>query len=91
MQIVVKAFALLKERIGQGELTLNLENGATLRKLIGILGERCGPDIEKMLFSSAGDIDPDVLVSHNGKRITSADVPLSDGDLVLFLSPMPGG
>lgn len=91
MEIVVKAFALLKERIGQGELALNIENGATLRKLISILGERCGPDIEKMLLTSTGDIDPDVLVSHNGKRITNADFSLTDGDLVLFLSPMPGG
>ena len=91
MEIVVKAYALLKERIGQGDLVLNIENGATLRKLIAILGERCGPDIEKMLLTSAGDIDPDVLVSHNGKRITNADASLSDGDLVLFLSPMPGG
>jgi len=91
MEIVVKAYALLKERIGQGELTLTIENGATLRKLITILGERCGPDIEKMLLTSTGDIDPDVLVSHNGKRITNVDASLSDGDLVLFLSPMPGG
>lgn len=91
MEIVVKAYALLKERIGQGELALNIENGATLRKLIAILGEKCGSDIEKMLLTSAGDIDPDVLVSHNGKRITNADFSLSDGDLVLFLSPMPGG
>lgn len=91
MEIVVKAYALLQERIGRGQLTLHLDNGATLRQLIGMLGERCGQDIERLLLTSGGDIDPDVLVSHNGNRVTSVDTFLSEGDLVLFLSPMPGG
>ena len=91
MQVVVKAYALLKEKTGVGEVALDVEEGSTVRHLIDLLGEKYGRDIASLLLTSSGEIDSDVLVSHNDVRITSADTPLSQGDLVLFLSPMPGG
>jgi molybdopterin converting factor small subunit len=91
MKVVVKAYALLKERTGEGEIALDVEEGSTVRHLIALLGERYGQDIASLLLTSSGEIDSDVLISHNDVRITNADTPLSQGDLVLFLSPMPGG
>ena len=91
MQVVVKAYALLKQRAGTGEIALEVEEGSTVRHLIELLGERYGRDLANIVLTASGEIDTDVLVSHNDIRITDADTPLSQGDLVLFLSPLPGG
>ncbi len=91
MQVVVKAYALLKQRTGTGEIALEVEEGSTVRHLIELLGERYGRDLANIILTTSGEIDSDVLVSHNDIRITDADTPLSQGDLVLFLSPLAGG
>ena len=91
MEVVVKAYGLLRERIGQDELKLNLSDSTNLRQLFRVLGDKCGRDIEKLVLTAEGDLDPGVLVSHNGNQVTSADAPLGAGDVILFLSPMPGG
>lgn len=91
MEVVVKSYGLLRERIGRGELKLNLSDSTSLRELFRIVGDACGRDIEKLVLTADGDIDPEVLVSQNGEQVTNADAPLSPGDVVMFLSPMPGG
>lgn len=91
MQVVVKAYALLKQRAGTGEIALEVEEGSTVRHLIELLGEKYGRDLANIVLTTSGEIDSDVLVSHNDVRITDADTPLSQGDLVLFLSPLAGG
>ncbi|MBI4287732.1 MAG: MoaD/ThiS family protein [Chloroflexi bacterium] len=91
MQLTVKAFALLKERLGTGQVAVELKDGATLGDLIRTLGARYGHDLENILLTDDGALADEVVVSLNDSKVDRADAPLREGSIVFFIPPLSGG
>lgn len=91
MEVRVKAYAVLKDRIGVGEVPLEVKEGATVRDAIKLLSAKYGSDIEKFFLSPKGEILDEVFISHNGVMVDRADKPLTPGDLILLIPPFGGG
>lgn len=91
MQLTVKAFALLKERLGTGQVVVELKDGATLRDLIRHLSARYGRDLENILLAQDGALADEVVVSLDEAKVEGADSPLREGSIVFFIPPLSGG
>jgi molybdopterin converting factor subunit 1 len=81
VKVKVKFFAILRERVGAGEITSELAEGSTVESLWKTI--RSGyPALEKA--------DVRLLYAVN-KNYVSADHVLKDGDEVVFIPPVSGG
>lgn len=80
--ITVKLFAMLREKAGSAELTID-EHPATVEDLLGLVGRRA-PALSEVL--SCGRI----LIAVN-QEFVRADAPLKDGDEVALMPPFSGG
>jgi molybdopterin synthase catalytic subunit len=81
MRIHVKLFAVLRERAGSEQLTLELAEGATVRAAVEQVGLRM-PMIRDLL--------PRVAFAVNRAYVKS-DATLSDGDELALIPPVSGG
>ncbi len=90
IKVAVRAFALLKERIGAGEVIMYLPEGATVEQLIEAMGEKYGRDLPNILLTRDHELADDVLVSLDGTRVDAGD-PVHEGSLVFFIPPLSGG
>ncbi len=91
MQLTVKAFALLKERLGTGQVVVELKEGATLGDLIRTLASKYGRDLENILLTDDGALADEVVVSLNDNKVDNADAPLTEGSIIFFIPPLSGG
>lgn len=91
MQLTVKAFALLKDRLGTGQVVVELKDGATLGDLIRTLGARYGHDLENILLTDDGALADEVVVSLDGDKVEGADSKLKEGSVLFFIPPLSGG
>lgn len=73
IQVKVEFIGLLREITGENQLTLDMEEGATLKDVIGRLAGKYGKDLENRILE-ANHISDDALVIFNGKSIRAADV-----------------
>ena len=96
MRIAILTFGVLREMVGESEATVELEEGATVGELIGILRGRTsnasrrnssGSDVESE--SDAG-VWRSLAVAVN-RTYASLDVVLREGDEVALLPPVSGG
>lgn len=81
LRIHVKLFALLRERAGTGELTMDLPAGATVgeaRKRLSDELPTLGPLLERVAFA----------INHEYVR---PEAPLRDGDELALIPPVSGG
>ncbi|MHC1579588.1 MAG: ubiquitin-like small modifier protein 1 [Candidatus Alkanophagales archaeon] len=92
MRVRVRAFAVFREMIGAGEVTLELDGGSSVRdvleKLCGIYG------IYDKLFDASGNLRDYVHVLKNGKHINfigGLDAEVRDGDEIAIFPPAAGG
>ncbi len=81
MRVRLLLFAGLREAVGQKDMVLELEEGASLQQLVTRLGEQ---------FPPVAKYQDRLLMSVNEKR-ASLDTALEDGDEVALLPPMSGG
>ena len=81
MRIRVKLFAIVKERAGVGELTLELPDGATVAAAAGALKER---------FSAAATFLDRGAFAVNRDYVGAATT-LRDGDELAVIPPVSGG
>lgn len=91
MQLTVKAFALLKDRLGTGQVVMELKDGATLGDLIHTLGVEYGHDLENILLTDDGALADEVVVSLDGDKVEGADSKLKEGSVLFFIPPLSGG
>ncbi len=91
MQLTVKAFALLKERLGTGQVVVELKEGATLGDLIRTLASKYGRDLENILLTDDGALADEVVVSLNDIKVDRADAKLHEGSIIFFIPPLSGG
>jgi molybdopterin synthase catalytic subunit len=81
MRITVKLFAILRDRAGTPELSLDLPAGATVATAGELLGER---------LPALRDFLPRVAYAVN-RDYAKPDAPLSDGDELAVIPPVSGG
>jgi molybdopterin synthase catalytic subunit len=81
MRVTVKLFAVLRERAGTGEITLDLPPGATAATAAAALGEQT-PALEKFLGQVAYAVN---------RSYVPATEPLCDGDELAIIPPVSGG
>jgi hypothetical protein len=87
MKVVIRAFGILKE----GVVTLDLEEGCTVRDAIRLLNERYRKEVEDLLLTRTSELGEEVFVFHDGFPVDNAQAPLTDGDLFLTLALTLGG
>ncbi len=81
MKVKVRFFAALRERVGANEITIEVVEGCTVRKLWGTLQEdypKLAPVNMKLLYAVNRDY-------------VGADHVLKDMDEVVFVPPISGG
>lgn len=81
MQITLKFFAVVRERLGESELIIELPEGSTIG------------DVREIVNTMAGDHTPLVERSMTmlNQEYAQRDELLSDGDEVAFIPPVSGG
>jgi molybdopterin converting factor subunit 1 len=81
MQITLKFFAVVRERLGESELIIELPEGSTIG------------DVREIVNTMAGDHAPLVERSMTmlNQEYAQRDELLSDGDEVAFIPPVSGG
>ena len=81
MRIRVKLFAIVKERAGAGEVSLDLPDGATVAAVAAALEQRF-PVVAGFLGRSAFAVN---------REYVDAATALRDGDEVAVIPPVSGG
>ena len=81
MQVTIRLFARLQDLAGTGELARDVEEGATVGAVWGILtGE----------FPALAEYESSISTAVNAEY-SRMDSTVSDGDEVAFLPPVSGG
>ena len=81
MQIKVKFFAILRERVGKSELLQEIPEGSTIKDLWRELQNE---------YRALSPIDIKLLYAVNSDYV-DANYVLRDGDEVVFVPPVSGG
>ena len=81
MKVQVKFFAILRERVGTGEITKEVREGSTVGELWASL---------KQEYAKLSAIDMRLLYAVN-QNYVNADYILKDRDEVVFVPPVSGG
>ncbi|HTM07898.1 MAG TPA: molybdopterin converting factor subunit 1 [Verrucomicrobiae bacterium] len=81
MKVTVKFFAILRERVGAGEITKEIQAGSTVADLWQAL---------KADYPKLAPVDTRLLYAVN-QNYVRPDHPLKDRDEVVFIPPVSGG
>lgn len=81
MRVRVRLFASLREAVGQGEVELDLPDGATPEEAWRRLA-RAHPGLPRRRTSMATAVN---------RHYAPFDTPLAEGDEVAFIPPVSGG
>lgn len=81
MRVRVKLFAIIRERAGTDQLTLDLPQGATVSSAVSVLRERF-PAVADFLSRSAFAVN---------QSYVKAETVLNDGDELAVIPPVSGG
>ena len=81
---------LLRKLTSRERESLELEDGATLRRLIELLGEKYGEELaDKFLSRSSGALRATVTI--DGRGATDSSAVLTDGSVIKLFPLMGGG
>ena len=81
MRVKVKFFAILRERVGSGEITKEIRDGSTVAELWEAL---------KAEYPNLSPVTTRLLYAVN-QNYVSADCVLNERDEVVFVPPVSGG
>ncbi len=92
----VRFFGPVRSIVKKKEQAVVLEDGATLRDLLGELGRSNGPAFQRYIVVEGATLNPALLVSLNGEsvdEIHNLDIPLPLGATVdvMLAVPIMGG
>jgi len=90
----VRIFTTLRELAGTAEDEMELEDGASLAKLIEKVASKYGKAARDYLYRDNGEIDPSIYFLVNGKdakTLSGRETRLKDGDTVAIILPIGGG
>lgn len=83
--------AMFREIAGKREIIQEVNNGYTLRDLLGMLAKNYGRDFEDIVDPKTGEISTEVWVLVNGKSVRKTDIALNNDDVVYIGVPIGGG
>jgi len=83
--------AMFREIAGKREIIQEVNNGYTLRDLLGMLAKNYGRDFKDIVDPETGEISTEVWVLVNGKSVRKTDIALNDDDVVYIGVPIGGG
>ncbi|MFC2071808.1 MoaD/ThiS family protein [Chloroflexota bacterium] len=84
----------ITEFVGERELDIQAEEGATLSDIFTEVGRDYGEIVKKKIIAPDGDFHPYLFVSVNGtdfKELNGIDTQLNDGDEILVALLISGG
>lgn len=81
MKVKIKFFAILRERIGSGEITKEIKEGSTVAELWEVL---------RRDYPKLAPVDTRVLYAVN-QNYVNPDHVLKDHDEIVFVPPVSGG
>lgn len=94
MELEWKLFADLKERAGEGRVTVEVDAGATVEEALFALVER-RPALEERVFDADGAVRDHVNVLKNGTSVETSGDGLGQsvevGDELALFPPVSGG
>ena len=96
MKVTVDYLGYIKGQLGlEQPENIRLPYGATVRDLLGALGEEHGETFRRILYEpGAADLKGNVILTVNGlllNQLSGLDSPLRDGDRVVFMPIVSGG
>jgi molybdopterin synthase sulfur carrier subunit len=94
MELEWKLFADLKERAGDGRVTVDVDEGASVGDALAALVER-RPELDGRVFDDAGRVREHVNVLKNGENVETSgdglDERVEAGDELAVFPPVSGG
>ncbi len=90
----VQYLAQLRTARGVAEESCQLPEGATLEQLLVQLASTHGAEVAKHLHTSAGVVQPSLMIAVNGVAVPTRQSPqtmLRSGDIVTLMPPIAGG
>jgi molybdopterin converting factor small subunit len=96
MKTRLKLFSPLSEAAGVPELTLTLQDGATLKTVVEVLVGRFGDEMRQHLFDTEGRLIPSWAVFLNQRVIMlnqpgALETPVFPRDEITFILNIAGG
>ena len=89
MKVAVRYMAQLRQ--AAGVTTEVVEAATTLADLLGVLADRRGAALRRLLLRDDGPPQPTLLVFVGDEQANVAGTTLREGDEVTLLSPIAGG
>ena len=92
MEVELRFFATVREAVGKRTATCTVEQGATVRDVLGAL-EAEHPALDGTLLDD-GDVAGGITVLHNGTNVVNRGggaTELADGDALSITLPVTGG
>jgi molybdopterin synthase sulfur carrier subunit len=94
MKVSIRTTMGLKQIIGQYDVSLSVEDGATVAGMLELLADRYGDELAEQIFEPQGRIPhASLMIMVNGRNIAflnRLDTALKDGDELTIL-PLVGG
>jgi molybdopterin synthase sulfur carrier subunit len=94
MQLEWRLFADLKERAGDGRVTVDVDENATVGDALAALVD-ARPGLDGRVFDDAGRVRDHVNVLRNGENVETAgeglDAAVDEGDELALFPPVSGG
>ena len=94
IEISIRFFASLAEKIGERETTVLLEDKSSVLDLFNKLKQKYGESFQHIIFQSDGNIKKTHTILLNEKSIHEQnikEIQLKNDDIIAFLPPVSGG
>ncbi len=86
-------FPMVSDVVGKKKLELNI-SGTTVKDVIDELINRYGEKVRDAFYDAQGNIDLMIQIAVNGKSFIPPDkynIPLNEGDTLIFMLLLAGG
>ncbi|MCS7125359.1 MAG: MoaD/ThiS family protein [Aigarchaeota archaeon] len=95
VKVVVKAFATIREALGEtGRINIEVSEGTNIKSLIELLSQRYGERFTREVLDNNGLLKKTIKIFVNGRDIdflNGLSTTIKDGDEIALIPPVAGG
>lgn len=94
IEVLIKFFASLAEKLGEREVIISLENASNIQTLLNKLKQKYGTRFQETLFHPNGNIKDNYKILMNEGNVSEQnliEIKLKNKDIIAFLPPIGGG